>query len=194
MTAAIRTCGWSDCLRPAASALARYCRFHRPLCAIDGCPKHAEDRHRLCHAHRRGRPGRGKQRIPHTRQPAECAVLEDGAECGRPTVARSLCWRHYRRLRRRGTVEPWDRSLGACTYDANPASRNGPDGRPLCVMHYWRVRRWGDPFHRRVYLNVGRVCANGDGRPAKSRGLCSRCYLVLYRSERANLAEPANNT
>jgi len=192
MPTLVALCEWPDCYR--RSGRSAFCPLHRPYCAHVGangtaCRARAADHRRYCwrHAQRPGAPNApGRQPKHHRRQPATCTV--DGCDRA-PCVARGLCARHYRRWRRTGSVaDPYPDS-GACRYCAERAL---PDG--LCRVHSARAAS-GDPLMPRYRVNLGRVCAEGDGRPAHKLGLCTAHYLRRWHAlHRANLALLENGT
>lgn len=177
-----RVCEWPGCERAARNVTSKYCPQHRPFCAVARCPKRAEPERTRCRQHRADRKGTGLggRQPKHQRpQPAECTA--DG--CDRRTLARGLCEKHYRRLRRQGTTA--DPYTGVyCRFCAERALTNDQ----LCRVHRRRLAngRIG-PIPR---INAGQVCIEQDGRPALKNGLCSIHHWRRYnaiRRERATV-------
>lgn len=79
--------------------------------------------------------------------PSECQV----EDCGKPSVGRGLCRKHYNRWRKHGdpsVVKPygWFRDAPPCGVDgcSEPHVAQG-----YCRTHYRRWKRWGDPLYVR---------------------------------------------
>ena len=100
------------------------------------------------------------------------------AGCDRPVYARGLCGRHYKQVRRHGSVQP-DEGPRPCAVDS--CGRQAVT-RGWCHGHYLRWSRAGDvrpdvPLER----PVRGVCAAPDcARPSHSRGLC-RTHVTRER-------------
>lgn len=81
--------------------------------------------------------------------PAVCSE----PDCGNQVVARGLCMKHYKRMRRHGSTAPTRMTNQGklCSVDGcgSPAYVKG-----LCEMHYERVRDHGTPGPARSYVGL----------------------------------------
>jgi hypothetical protein len=106
--------------------------------------------------------------------------------CGKPSVAKSLCGAHQRRLLRRGTLarkRAPDGTFTPCKHPLgcpNPTSQQG-----WCTMHAARIQKHGDPgpagaVGNVATVNVGPCKRRGCQRPSRTKGWCHLHFNRVY--------------
>ena len=107
-----------------------------------------------------------------------CSV--DG--CDGEVRAKNLCFKHYQRKKKYGSVDIVKRAPtnewygGHCTIEGctNPLTENSRKG--MCVKHYWRYSTYGDPQFT-IRSQKPKACIyEGCGRAVKGNGYCSLHY------------------
>lgn len=112
--------------------------------------------------------------------PRMCSV----SDCGKPTVGRGLCRRHYVRWWRTGVVGPAESIARKRAMCAVPDCDRSAEARGLCKTHYGRLLRHGSPLDSALKHKptAGRVCAvERCERPVTKRDWCDAHYLRWRR-------------
>lgn len=145
-----------------------YCRYHyyrvvqknapKSICRMDGCTT-ASQKSGFCTYHY------------NIRTRGICSE----ANCDKPIIYRTLCFRHYDRWRKYGEIKPDCKIDGCSNLVKNTTTM-------LCPMHWSRVYRKRDvgPSEKLKY-KAGSLCIiNGCLNVHSSGGKCKRHWLLFY--------------
>lgn len=111
--------------------------------------------------------------------------------CDRPHLAKGLCNKHYRRLRRNGDTS--DKSLKGLPPIKNRGCKvknckEKHDSNGYCNRHSYYIRKYGKIIPPKLTFDPGRGCStNGCNGKHQAKGLCHKCYeRKRYRNKKLN--------
>lgn len=115
----------------------------------------------------------------------EFCVIEG---CSNKAPYAELCHTHYQRLRKNGSVDADVKVrsyikggvVGPCLYCESPAVTKG-----MCMKHYFRVMKWGDPNKGRSPRALCEVVVDGEvcGKSAVAHRKCRKHYDAERRAK-----------
>lgn len=92
--------------------------------------------------------------------------------CTGKRVAKDLCERHYRRLKRQGTTDKPSRlKHRKCSIEGCDKPH---DAKGYCASHYFKLKRFGDPLHAVLYNNEKDCSVEGCSSKQVAKGYCDK--------------------
>lgn len=102
--------------------------------------------------------------------------------CSKPTVAKGLCMKHYRRQLRHGTTELHLQKDQPCSVEGCHHKLVSAD---YCANHFRRLKLYGNPLYEAYGKAKGQTCQlELCSNPVRSKGLCATHYTGLNNYKR----------